>query len=64
MARKRERERNMDLLFPLLMHSLVASRMCPDWGLNLQPGISGQCSNQLSQLARAVFKRFISLYFL
>ena len=37
--RKREerRERNIDLLFHLLMHSLVDSCMRPDWGSNLQP---------------------------
>ena len=28
--------RNIDLLFHLLMHSLVDSWMCPDQGLNLQ----------------------------
>ena len=33
----RERERNVDLLFHLLVHSLVASCMCPDQRLNLQP---------------------------
>ena len=32
--RKRERMRNIDLLFHLLMHSLVDSCMCPDLGLN------------------------------
>ena len=32
-----ERERNVDLLFHLLIHSLVASCMCPDQGSNLQP---------------------------
>ena len=30
------RERERDLLFHLLMHSLVASCMCPDRGPNLQ----------------------------
>ena len=38
------------------MHSLVASCMCPDWGLNLQrwiDDVSGWCSTQLSYLARA-----------
>ena len=34
--RERERERNINLLFHLLMHSLVDSCVCPDWGLNLQ----------------------------
>ena len=28
------RERNIDWLLHLLMHSLVDSCMCPDWGLN------------------------------
>ena len=32
-----DRKRNIDLLFHLLMHSLVASCMCLDWGSNLQP---------------------------
>ena len=34
--RKRERERNINLLFHLFMHSLVASHMCPDLGRNTQ----------------------------
>ena len=29
-----EKEREIDLLFHLVMHSLVASCMCPDWGSN------------------------------
>ena len=33
----RERERNIDLLFHLFMHSLVESCTCPDRELNLQP---------------------------
>ena len=33
----RERERNIDLLFHLSMHPMVASCMCPDQGLNPQP---------------------------
>ena len=33
-------------LFPLFMHSLVDSCMCPDQGSN--PGVLVQCSNQLS----------------
>ena len=33
----RDRERNIDLSFHLLMHSLVDSGMCPDQGSNLQP---------------------------
>ena len=33
---KGEKERNINLLFHLLMHSLVAFCMCPDWGSNLQ----------------------------
>ena len=35
--RKRERERERDMLFHSFMHLLVASCMCPDQGLNLQP---------------------------
>ena len=34
---KRERERDVNLLFHLFMHSLVASCMCPDQGSNPQP---------------------------
>ena len=33
----RKREKNIDLLFHLFMHSLVDSHMCPDQGSNLQP---------------------------
>ena len=33
---ERERERNISLLFHLVMHSLVASCMCPDQRSNLQ----------------------------
>ena len=32
-----ERGEGRDLLFHLVMHSLVASRMCPDWGWNPPP---------------------------
>ena len=38
---ERQRERNADLLSHLFMHSPIASRMCPDWGLNLQPWCTG-----------------------
>ena len=38
---KREGERNIDLLFYLCMHSLVASCMCHDWRWNRQPWHSG-----------------------
>ena len=48
-----EREGNIDLLFHFLMHSLVDSCMCPNWGLNLHLGVLGRCSNPLSYLARA-----------
>ena len=37
LEREEGKERNINLLFHLFMHSLVASCMCPDWGLNLQP---------------------------
>ena len=37
----RKREKNIDLLFHLFMHSLVDFCMCPDWGSNLQPGPVG-----------------------
>ena len=44
--RERERERDKDLLLHLLMHSLVYSRMCPDWGSNPQHwGISMTLTN-------------------
>ena len=34
----REKEENsIDSLFYLLMHSLVDSYMCPEWGSNRQP---------------------------
>lgn len=32
-----ERERDISLLFHLIMRSLVVSCMCPAWGANLQP---------------------------
>ena len=34
---ERERERSIDLLFHLFIHSLVDSCMCPDQGSNTQP---------------------------
>ena len=42
-GRKEEegRERNVNFLFHLLMHSLVASCMCPAWGWNSQPWHTG-----------------------
>ena len=39
--RDRGRERNTDSLFHLFTHSLVASCMCPDRGLNLQAWLFG-----------------------
>ena len=53
--RKGERERNMDLLFHLLTHSLVDSYMCPDRDWTFNFGVGAQCSNQLSYPARACF---------
>ena len=47
LGRGREKKKNIDLLFHLFMHSLVASCMCPDLG------ISGQHSNHLSNPTRA-----------
>ena len=35
------RERDINLLFHLFMHSLATSYMCPDWGSNLQPWYTG-----------------------
>ena len=35
--REGEGEKEFELLFHLFMYSFVASCMCPDWGLNLQP---------------------------
>ena len=37
-----KRERNIDLLFQLFMHSLVDSYMCPGWELNPQTGVAGR----------------------
>ena len=54
----RERERNIDWLFHLFMHSLVASYMCPDWGSNWQPCVLGQRPNQLSYPAKASWSAF------
>lgn len=51
-----ERERNMDLLPHLFMHSLVVSRMCPDWGRNCSLGL-GTMLYQLSYPAK------VPLYF-
>ena len=39
--RKGERERNIDLLFHLLMHSLVDFCVCPDGESNSQPWYIG-----------------------
>ena len=50
--RGKERQRNTDLFFHLLMHSLVASCMCPDQGLNPQLWRLGT-TPQPSYLARA-----------
>ena len=50
-----ESERNINLLFHLFLHSLVASFMCPDQGWNPQCWcIRGRASNQLGYLARVV----------
>ena len=44
----RERERNIDLLSYLFMHSLVASFcMCRDWGSNSQPWSIGMTLTEL-----------------
>ena len=51
--RERERDWNIDLLFYLLMHSLVDSFMSPDQGSNPQLCTLGPRSNQLSYPARA-----------
>ena len=40
--RETGRKRERDFLFHLLMYSLVASCMCPDWRLNLQIGPMGR----------------------
>ena len=52
-GRERERQRNINLLFHLLLHSLVDSYsvLNGDWTLNL--GVLGRLSNQLSCPARA-----------
>ena len=49
-----KREKNNDLLFHLLMRSLVDSCLCPDWELNLQSWLLGWHANQLSNPARAI----------
>ena len=62
LERGRERERNIDVKEK---HQLIASHMCPDWGLNLQPRYvpwprnkpmtfwyMKRCSSQLSHPAR------------
>ena len=58
-----ERERNIDLLFHLLMHSLVSSLMCPEQRSNPQPWHMQTNSNQLSYLARAVDVIFNEIFF-
>ena len=52
----RERERDIDLLFHLFMHSLVDSWMCPDWGLNPQPWGTGRTLEPAEPPARAVHR--------
>ena len=48
------RERDIDLLFHVFMHSLVTSCVCPDQELHPQPWYMGWCSNQPSYPARAL----------
>ena len=43
--RRKKRKRNTNLLFPLFMHSLLASWVCPDLERTCNLGISGQSSN-------------------
>ena len=50
---EKERKRETNLLFHLLLHSLIASYMCPDWDQTCSLGVSGWFSNQLSYAARA-----------
>ena len=52
MILERGRERNIDLLFLLVMHSLVVSCMYPDTGSNPQPSLIGMMLH-LSCVARA-----------
>ena len=57
--RKGDRERNIDLLFPLFMHSLVDFCTCPDRGSNPQPwciGLMLQPSELPGQGRRKVLK--------
>ena len=50
----RERERNIDLLFHLFMHSLADSSMCPDQEQNLQPfGLQNDAPTNWATLAKA-----------
>ena len=39
--RRKESERNINMLFHLFMHSVADSYMCPDQGSNLQPWCTG-----------------------
>ena len=57
----RDKEKNIELLFRSLMHSLVNSCMCPDWDRTRNLGVSGWCSNPLSLiklLGQVVFLSF------
>ena len=59
--RKGNRERKIDLLFHLFMHSFVDSCMCPDQGSNMNVGVLGKCSDQLSYPARSGVNSLISI---
>ena len=55
---ERHRQTDIDLLFHLFMHSLVASccaLMARGWDLTCNLGVFGWCSKQLSYLARPGF---------
>ena len=56
--RERERERDIDLLSCLFMHSLVDSCMCPNQGSNHNPVISGWCSNRVAPSLSGTRERF------
>ena len=49
--KERKGERNISLLSCLFRHSLVVSRMFPDWGSNLQPQGVEPCWNRRNRLS-------------
>ena len=64
-GRGRRRESVNRFVVPIFTHSLVNCCMRPDGGSNLQPGVWGRCSHQLSYLPTALvlfcFESFLVL---